>query len=216
MKKIFVALLAALSICASSSFAANLDVALQLGLNLYTSAESSNQDFDMDFFSPTFDLRIYGYPFSESSPLGNLGIGAGLGFKYVTTSDRDFGWMFTANEGYNAGNYIMPLYASLKAKFTKGKTADPYAFVDLGYAFWWADDGIDYPYGYRVYTCYTDGGFFTEFGLGLDFSFGLNLALSYSMFSGEIYTEYQYSGSTYIYNPDIDFGFFNVSVGFHF
>lgn len=199
----------------SASYAAHMESNFQFGLNLYGSADGE-EGGDLDFFSPTIDMRIYGFFFPETTPLSNFGIGLGWGFKYATTTDKNFGWMYFFNDGAVGDNFIMPVYASFKAKLNKNPSITPYLFTDIGYSFWWASDEIDCPHDRPVFDCYTDGGFYFAFGAGLDLKYHLNLAISYSMFSGSIYTKYRYSGYLYTYNPEIDFGFLNLSVGFHF
>ena len=183
-----------------------VDFTMQVGLNLLSDASQG----DLDFLSPTTYMELYLFPISW------LGFGVGVGFIYATTSDQNFGWMGTYDEGTTAHNFIMPLYGSFKFRIGRGATVIPYAKLDLGYAFWWptteitcANDGSEY----SAYSWGSDGGFLVGVGAGVDLGI-LNLEFSLLRFSGSIETKYRYSGNTYYYNPAVDFTFINFTIGF--
>jgi hypothetical protein len=183
-----------------------LDVSFQVGLNLLSDASAG----ELDFLSPVADLALYLFP------LKWLGVGFGVGFIYATTTDPDFGWIWTYDEETTGHNFIMPLYGSFKFRFGRGTTVIPYAKLDLGYAFWWPTIAITCADDRQVYYWGSDGGFLKGLGAGVDFGFGLNLEVSLLMFTGSIETKYKYSGYTYYYRPDVDFTFINFAIGYTF
>ena len=180
-----------------------VDFTMQVGLNLLSDASQG----DLDFLSPTTYMELYLFPISW------LGFGVGVGFIYATTSDQNFGWMWTYDEGTTAHNFIMPLYGSFKFRIGRGATVIPYAKLDLGYAFWWPTTEITCANDRPVYSWGSDGGFLVGVGAGVDLGI-LNLEFSLLRFSGSIETKYRYSGYTYYYNPAVDFTFINFTIGF--
>ena len=183
-----------------------LDFSIQAGLNLLT---YSSQGV-IDFFSPSAFAELYLFPFKW------LGLGAGVGFMYATSTDPEFGWIYTYDDGAVAGNYFLPVYGSFKFRFGRGTTVIPYAKLDLGYAFWWGTPEVSCPGDRPVYLWNAYGGFLTGIGAGIDLGFGLNIEASLLMFSGGIETKYKYNGYTYYSNPAVDWTFINLSIGYTF
>ena len=183
-----------------------LDFSIQAGLNLLINSSQG----DIDFFSPSAFAELYLFPFKW------LGLGAGVGFMYATSTDPEFGWIYTYDDGATAGNYFLPVYGSFKFRFGRGTTVIPYAKLDLGYAFWWGTPEVSCPNDRPVYLWNAYGGFLTGIGAGIDLGFGLNIEASLLMFSGGIETKYKYNGYTYYWNPAVDWTFINLSIGYTF
>ncbi len=183
-----------------------LDFSIQVGLNLLTNSSQG----DIDFFSPSAFAELYLFPVKW------LGLGAGVGFMYATSSDPEFGWINTYDDGATAGNSFLPVYGSFKFRFGRGTTVIPYAKLDLGYAFWWGTPEVSCPNDRPVYLWNAYGGFLKGIGAGIDFGFGLNVEASLLMFSGGIETKYKYNGYTYYRNVAVDWTFLNLSIGYTF
>lgn len=185
------------------------ELTLKAGLNLISSV-SGNWSGDLDFFSPTTYMDFYLFP------TNHFGLGAGVGFVYATTSDPDFGWMWTYPEGTTGSNFIMPLYGSMKVIFGNGVALWPYARLDLGYSFWWVTNEIGCPNDRPVYSWGGDGGFLWGLAFGLDLANGLNFEGKLMSFSGTLNTVTRYSGYRYQNNVDFDFVFLSITIGFRF
>ena len=183
-----------------------VDFTIQVGLNLL----SNSSQGDIDFLSPSAFAELYLFPIKW------LGFGVGGGFIYATSSDPEFGWVWTYGDGASAGNFITPVYGSFKFRFGSGTTVIPYAKIDLGYAFWSATAEASCPNDRPVYLWNAYGGFLKGVGAGIDFGFGLNLEASLLMFTGGIETKYKYSGYVRYYNPTVDWTFLNISIGYTF
>lgn len=210
MKRFLVSLLLTVSLFVPSAMASH---DIRLGLNLVNSVSGAG-DADIDFPSPVFFWDSY---FNLTS---QFGLGTGIGFMYQTTSDRDFAWMYTDwEEDCSASTYIMPVYLSARYEFNlDGSSLKPYAKLNLGYAFWWADEGIVKPVsgsGYSVYDSWTEGGFYWGLSAGVRYGI-LVLELNYATFTGTIATDYRYYGEFWRYRPEVDFNFLNLSVGIAF
>ena len=190
---------------AATDLAAENDITA--GINLINSIDGAN-GAETEFLSPVVFWDSY---FNIGS---RFGIGSGIGFIYTETNDEKFAWAWTYREP-NAGNYIMPVYFSAKFKINNNPSMQPYAKLNLGYSFWWADDPVDIPNDRPAYDCGTEGGFYYGLAFGLKVGI-LTFELDYSSFTGEIYGTYRYSGIYTRYNPEVDFNFLNIRAGFSF
>lgn len=208
MKKILSAMVFAFGMVSmtTSAFAAS---DITGGINLVNSIDGAD-GAETEFLSPVVFYDSY---FMLGS---KFGIGTGVGFIYSETNDDEFAWAWTYPENNrNAGNYIMPVYLSGKLYMGSNPSMQPYAKLNLGYAFWWADDQVDIPDDRSSYDDGTEGGFY--FGLALGLKVGiLTFELDYSTFTGDIYGNYRYSGYSYYYEADVDFNFLSIRAGFSF
>lgn len=154
------------------------DFTIQGAYNLGMKVHNEGGSYNMEQAFPTIFVESHFYPFKN---IRNLGIGPGIGFFNLKTTDRRIGWLYDYPEGEEGMMYWWPVYLSVKYNFSTYSATKPYLKMDHGYAFFDASGNIMFPDSYNYSTYYLYGDYYMSLSAGIQFARVMNLELNYSM-----------------------------------